>query len=382
MSVERVPLAVIGAGPAGLALARTLQVAGRDVIVFESEVSAESRSQGGTLDLHAESGQWAMEQAGLTKEFRALARPEGQGMRISDKTGKLLWDEMGGDDMDRPEIDREQLRRLLLGSVRPGTIRWGHKLDTVQRNGGQGFRLEFRSGVTVEADVVIGADGTWSRIRPVLTDAKPSYTGVSFVQIAIGDVKGRHPEIAKTVGDGTLFALQDNKGLIAQRLSNGSVRVYAALRMQENGFEAEGISLRDANETRNGLLAHFMDWSANLKDLIKQCDDSFVPWPITAMPVGIRWPGQPGITLLGDAAHQMSPFAGAGANLALQDGAALALKLCQNEDAEQAIQAYEEEMFERAAEEAQASADGLEACIAPNGAERLLKQMQDVQGLR
>ncbi len=382
MRVERVPLAVIGAGPAGLALARTLQVAGKDVVVFEGEASANARSQGGTLDLHAESGQWALEQAGLTAEFRALARPEGQAMRIGDKTGKLLWDEAGGDGMERPEIDREQLRRLLLDSLRPGTIRWGHTLDTVQRDEGQGLRLEFRGGVAVEADVVLGADGTWSRIRPLLTDAKPSYTGVSFLQLAISDAEARHPEIVKTVGSGTLFALQDNKGLIAQRLSNGSIRVYVALRMRENGFEAEGIPLRDGNETRDGLLAHFKDWSANLQDLIKHCDDFFVPWPITAMPVGIRWPSQPCVTLLGDAAHQMSPFAGAGANLALQDGAALALKLCRSEDAEQAIRAYEAEMFERAAEEAKASADGLEVCVAPNGAERFRKQMQDVQGLR
>ena len=382
MSVEKASLAVIGAGPAGLALARTLQVAGRDVVVFESEASADARAQGGTLDLHSDSGQWALAQAGLTTEFRALARPEGQGMRISDKNGRLLLDEAGAADMERPEIDREQLRRLLLDSLRPGTIRWGHKLTAVERSEEQGFKLEFRNGVTVEADVVVGADGAWSRIRPLLTDAAPSYTGVSFVQIAISDVASRHPQIIETVGDGTLFALEDNKGLIAQRLSNGSVRVYAALRMAENGFEAEGISFRTAEETRKGLLAHFADWSANLQELINQCDDYFVPWPITAMPVGIRWPRQPGVTLLGDAAHQMSPFAGAGANLALQDGAALALKLCQSDDAEQAIRAHEEEMFERAAQEAQASADGLEACIAPNGADRLLQQMEEIQGLR
>ncbi len=192
--------------------------------------------------------------------------------------------------MDRPEIDREQLRSLLLDSLRPGSIRWSHKLDAVQRNAGQGFRLHFRNGATVGSHVVIGADGTWSRIRPLLTEAKPSYTGVSFLQIAISDVNARHPQIGATVGDGTLFALKDNKGLIAQRLSNGNVRVYAALRMPEDGFEAEGITFRDANETRKGLLAHFRDWSEDLQNLIRQCDDYFVPWPITAMPVGIRWP--------------------------------------------------------------------------------------------
>ncbi len=365
-------------------LARVLQKAGLGVVVFEREASRDGRTQGGTLDLHMESGQWALEQAGLLNEFRAMARPEGQDLRIANKHGKLLWDEISEpDDGSRPEIDRPRLRELLLDSLAPETVRWGYNLRSVEATGERGRHLlHFEDGQSVTAGVLVGADGTWSRVRPLVSDAKPEYTGVSFIESAISDVQTRHPDVSATVGRGSFFAMEDNKGLIAQKNGDGSVRIYVALRMPEREFEALRISFTDPAATVSAILARFQDWNPEITNLVRACDDNFVPRPITALPLGIRWPSQPSVTLIGDAAHQMSPFAGAGANLAMQDGAALALEIGEAPDPSVAIAAYEKTMFERAQEEAQRSADGLAMCISPDGSERFAKWMERVQTLR
>src|SRR5216117_1671617 len=101
-------IAIIGAGLGGLACARVLQLHDIDVTVFEQEPSAGARPQGGTLDLHADTGQVAMRTAGLHERFRALARPEGQEMRgVDPKTAELVMHEVPADgDEFAPEIDR------------------------------------------------------------------------------------------------------------------------------------------------------------------------------------------------------------------------------------------------------------------------------------
>jgi 2-polyprenyl-6-methoxyphenol hydroxylase-like FAD-dependent oxidoreductase len=205
---------------------------------------------------------------------------------------------------------------------------------------------------------------------------------VSFIETAIADVQTRRPVVSAAVGRGSFFALEDDKGLMAQKNGDGSVRIYVALRLAEYDFEALGINYADPASARSAILAQFEDWSPEITNLIRGCDDHFIARPITALPVGIRWTNQPSVTLIGDAAHQMSPFAGAGANLAMQDGAALALEMIEASEPPAAIAAYEKKMFERAQEEAQRSADGLAMCISPNGSERFAKWMERVQTLR
>jgi 2-polyprenyl-6-methoxyphenol hydroxylase-like FAD-dependent oxidoreductase len=366
-------IAIVGGGLGGLTLARVLQLHGVDPVIYEREASPDARGQGGTLDLHPESGQRAMREAGLESEFWANARPEGADMKLLGKDGTVYRAEVDQAHADdRPEIDRGVLRRLLLDSIDPASIRWSHNLTRVVPLGASGHELQFENGEVHTCDLVVGADGAWSRIRPLLTDAKPSYTGVSFIEVGIPDADRTQPDVAGLVGRGSLFALQDNKGLLAQRNGDGRIRTYVAFRVPENWLTTSGIPYDEPAKARTAILTHFADWIPELTDLIRYCDDTILPRPITMLPIGLRWGSRPGVTLLGDAAHLMSPFAGEGANLAMLDATELALAIVHaDNDLAGAIQTYEAELFERARTLAEESAANLDICIAPDGARRM-----------
>jgi len=155
-------IVIVGAGPGGLTLARILQLKGVEVKVYERESSMDVRSQGGTLDLHVESGQYALQTAELFDKFQALCRPEGQDTRIIDKSGIVHYEEISQENnFDRPEIDRRDLRQILLESLKANTIAQGHNLQSIESLDNGQHKLVFNNGVTETADLVIGADGAW-----------------------------------------------------------------------------------------------------------------------------------------------------------------------------------------------------------------------------
>ncbi|SHF64771.1 FAD-dependent oxidoreductase [Streptoalloteichus hindustanus] len=351
-------IAVVGAGIGGLACARILHRHGRRVTVFEREASAHARWQGGMLDLHVDTGQAALRAAGLFEEFRALARPEGQELRGLDPiTGALVHHERPADGASgAPEIDRGQLRGLLLGSLPPGTVHWGQSVRGVAPLDDGTARLRFGDGTTQDFDLVVGADGAWSRTRPALSDATPTYTGDTIVETFLDDVDTRHPALARLVGNGTLAAKSGRTMLSAQRNSGGHLRVYAGLHVPADWHVAAGLDLDDTAAVREHLLAVFDGWHDSLLDLLRESDGGFVNRPLHVLPVGHTWDHVPGITLLGDAAHLMPPY-GIGANLALLDGADLATALAAHDDLDQAVRAYENLMLPRAAAAARACAE-------------------------
>ncbi|KAH7725913.1 hypothetical protein AAVH_06758 [Aphelenchoides avenae] len=319
--------------------------------IYELEDSSQVRDQGGTLDLHEQTGQWAMREAGLHDRFMELAREEGMMFRVMDKYGKLHIDLDQSQREDcKPEIDRDHLRQMLIDSVAPGTIEWGKKVTEVVPLGGGRHEINFADGSMIAVDLVVGADGAWSKVRPLVTDVKPSYVGVTMVELRVSDVDEKQPEIAKLVGDGSLFCPSPTRALIAQRNTAGCVRTYAAIAVPENWVDASGIDWNDASAAKQQLLDEYADWYDSLKELIRKADDDkVIPRAVYSLPVGHRWKRVSGVTLLGDAAHLMSPFGGQGANLALADAADLALKLVKHRDnVEAALDEYEPSMFRRA----------------------------------
>jgi 2-polyprenyl-6-methoxyphenol hydroxylase-like FAD-dependent oxidoreductase len=331
-------VAIVGGGPSGLLLARILHLAEIEFAVFERDESPFHRPQGGMLDLHAETGQYALKRAGLFDEFKKFARYDDQGQRLFDQHGTLLF-EKDAKSGDKPEIDRAHLREILLRSIPADAVRWGYWLSEVAQLDNGVFELRFGNGAVETFDFFVGADGAWSKVRALVTPVLPESVGLTLFELSIDDADARYPEIAELVGHGTFGATGGDKTILAQRNANAHIRVYAVLPEDDPALIAE--------QTRESLAAQFEGWDGKLLQLISSANEAVRPWPIYTFPVGHRWEARDGVTLIGDAAHLMPP-AGEGANLALRDAADLGEALTVEENRFRAVRAFETVMFERA----------------------------------
>lgn len=364
------PVTIVGAGLGGLVLARVLHLNGVPATIYEAEPSAASRSQGGQLDIHEHDGQAALAAAGLTEAFRAIIHEGGQASRVLDRRGAVLLDEPDDGVGGRPEVLRGDLRRILIESLPEGTIRWGRRLSSVQPLGDGRHALAFAGGARATSQVLVGADGAWSRVRPLLSAAQPTYVGVSFVETWLRDADRRHPAAAGAVGGGALFALAPGKGIFAHREAGGVLHAYVALKRPADWFAS--IDFGDAAAATRRIAAEFGGWSPALSALILETDTPPVLRMLHTLPAAHRWTRAPGVTLIGDAAH-LAPPAGEGANLAMFDGAELGQAIAAHPgDVEAALSAYEAAMFPRSQAAATDAHEVLELCLGERAPQSLV----------
>jgi 2-polyprenyl-6-methoxyphenol hydroxylase-like FAD-dependent oxidoreductase len=366
------PVTIVGAGLGGLTLARVLHVHGIPATIYEAEPSAEARTQGGQLDIHDYNGQLALEAAGLTGQFRAIIHEGGEATHVIDQNGTVLLDEPDDGTGGRPEVLRGDLRRILLDSLPEGVIQWGRAVAGARPLAGGRHELTFADGSAVTTSLLVGADGAWSKIRPLLSDAEPEYVGTTFIETYLHDADERHPAAAKAVGGGALFAVAPGQGILGHREPDGVLHAYVALSKPPEwiaGLDSAGPATVTAE-----VAAEFTGWAPELIALITDSDTTPVLRAVNALPIGHRWDRVAGVTLLGDAAHLMSPFAGEGANLAMFDGSELGTAIAAHPgDTETALAQYEQALFPRGAEFAAESDRNHKLMFADDTPDALLK---------
>ncbi|MDT2020819.1 NAD(P)/FAD-dependent oxidoreductase [Methylocella sp. CPCC 101449] len=354
------PVTIIGAGLGGLVLARVLHIHGIAATIYEADPSEEARTQGGQLDIHAHDGQVALAAAGLTDAFRAIIHPGGEATRMLDRHGTVLFEQADDGTGGRPEVLRGDLRRILLRSLPPGTIRWGKKLSEVTALGDGRHALTFADGSTAISQLLVGADGAWSKVRPLLSQAKPEYTGTSFVETYLHNVDARHPATAAAAGSGALFALAPGQGIFTHREAGDILHAYIALNRPAAWFA--DLNFNDATATAK-IATEFDGWAPALTALITKGETTPVLRMLHTLPSEHRWQRVAGVTLIGDAAH-LAPPAGEGANLALLDGAELAQAIVAHpDDIETALATFEATMFPRSQSAAADAHQMLALCL-------------------
>lgn len=358
MLIENKSIAIVGAGPGGLTLARLLQLKNAEVRVYERDFNKNARVQGSPLDMHEGSGMAAIRGAGLLDEFKKNYRPGADRMLIVNKHAEIIFndheikpDEDFGNADFRPEIDRGPLRSMLLESLKPETVIWDcHFIAMEPQNGG--WQLHFKNGFSAYADIVVAADGANSKIRPYLTDLKPMYSGILMLEGNIYHAEKTAPHIKKLIKDGKIMAFGNNKNLLMGQKGSGDLGFYASFRTEENWAKESGLDFSDQKQMLQWFKKEYAEWDSIWYELFENASVPFIPRPIYSMPLDQSWQTKPNLTLLGDAAHVMPPFAGEGANMAMLD--ALELSECLTSDhfitLGEAISHYEIQMRQRAAE--------------------------------
>jgi 2-polyprenyl-6-methoxyphenol hydroxylase-like FAD-dependent oxidoreductase len=364
------PVTIIGAGLGGLTLARVLDVHGIAATIYEAETSANARAQGGcSISMNTTDSSHSNQPDSSENSSRSSTLG---GRRRGYSTGKGTSCLIGP--TTAQAVGLRYAEEIFVGSCLthflPTRSAGGRKVTAVSPLGGGRHLLTFADGTTVTTDLLVGADGAWSRVRPLISEAKPAYVGTSFIETHLFGGETRHKASAEAVGGGALFALAPGKGILAHREPNGVLHTYVALNKPEDWITR--IDFSDPVTAVACIAKEFEGWAPELTALITDGETDPVPRPLNALPVEYRWDRVPGVTLLGDAAHLMAP-SGEGANLAMYDGAELGKFIAANPgNVEEALIAYEKDLFPRSASAA-AEADALlKLCFGDNAPQSLL----------
>jgi len=346
-------IAIAGGGPGGLTLARLLQLKGAAVKVYERDYSREARVQGAIVDLHFESGLKVIQAAGLMEAFKANYMPGADKFRLLNKEAAIVFDEPNRAPVDfnnerfRPEIDRGALRNLLIDSLEPETVVWDSQFAGMEQVNGA-WQLTFKNGTTAMADLVIGADGYRSKVRPYVTEIKERYSGSTIIQGEVNDPETACPDMYQLVNKANLVAMGPGKSIAAQPRGDGGLTFYVMSQYPEDWLQTSGIDFNNSGEVHDYLVDLFAGWNPVYYSLFK-AGSHFVPRPLNYFPLNQHWQAKATVTLIGDAAHLMPP-SGEGVNTAMLDALDLTECLTSGEynELQAAIGAYEQQMRARA----------------------------------
>lgn len=413
MSSKNPKIALLGAGPAGLTLASLLTKNSIPFVAFDlrARPSPDSVNEpSGSLDLHNESGLLALQACGLYEKFKELKSECSEAMILADSQGVVKWQDEG--DGQRPEIARNSLTQLLLASIPPEAIKWETKILAVSPSSSSSgkYKLSFESASCSEDqeeefDLVIGADGAWSKIRPHVTDVQPYFSSISYITLTIPHLTTQYPHFASLVGTGSYSACSESKTVMAQRGSLESARIYLMIKSPsscsgpENYLRDLGLEQMSAAELKHALVSEggmYWDWGVQLKELVATgCDAEFATMgeegkldirPLYMLPPGHTWTHRRGLTLIGDAAHLMTPFAGEGVNTAMLDALELSQQIIssihgtndgEGESMDDAVRKYEESMFPRVKEVMEESWRNLNMIFSEDSPKQFLEFFQN-----